>query len=74
VATILIDCGMRPEECLRLKWLVNIRAGAIEIYTGKGRCARRRIPCPEPVFSILEMRRADATSEWVFPATTKSGC
>jgi integrase len=73
VATILIDCGMRPEECFRLKWLDNVRDGAIEIHTGKGRGSRRRIPCSQRVLSILEMRRADATSEWVFPAPTKSG-
>ena len=51
VATILIDCGMRPEECFRLKWLDNIRDGAIEIHTGKGRGSRRRIPCSQRVLS-----------------------
>ncbi len=73
VATILIDCGMRPEECFRVKWLDNIRDGAIEIYTGKGRGSRRRIPCSKRVLSILDMRRAAANSEWVFPADTQSG-
>src|SRR4030095_12321507 len=34
VATILIDCGLRPEECFRLKW-ENIRDGFIEIQYGK---------------------------------------
>ena len=72
VATILIDCGMRPEECFRLKWLDNLRDGAIEIHTGKGRGSRRRIPCSQRVLSLLDMRRAGATSEWVFPAPTKS--
>jgi integrase len=72
-ATILIDCGMRPEECFRLKWLDSIRDGAIEIHKGKRRGSRRRIPCSQRVLSILEMRRAGATSEWVFPASTKSG-
>jgi integrase len=73
VATILIDCGMRPEECFRLKWQDNIRDGAIDIHTGKGRASRRRIPCSPRVLSILEMRRVEASSEWVFPASTKSG-
>src|SRR5258706_2657065 len=73
VATILIDCGMRPEECFRLKWLDNVRDGAIEIHTGKGRSSRRRIPCSQRVLSILELRRIGATSEWIFPASTKSG-
>jgi len=73
VTTVLIDVGMRPEECFRLKWLDNIRDGAIEIHRGKGRGSRRRIPCSQRVLSVLEMRRAGATSEWVFPSLTKSG-
>jgi integrase len=71
--TVLIDCGLRPEECFRLKWLDNIRDGAVEIHTGKGRGSRRRIPASQRVLSVLEMRRAGTVSEWVFPAETKSG-
>ena len=71
--TVLIDCGLRPEECFRLKWLDSIRDGAIEIHTGKGRGSRRRIPASPRVLSVLEMRRAGALSEWVFPAETRSG-
>lgn len=73
VATLLIDCGLRPEECFRLKWQDNFRDGAIEIHTGKGRGSRRRIPVSKRVLGILEMRRAGTTSEWIFPAETKSG-
>ena len=73
VAIVLMDCGLRPEECFRLKWMENIRDGAIEIHTGKGRGSRRRIPISPRVRSILEMRRTGGTSEWVFPAPTKSG-
>jgi integrase len=71
--TVLIDCGLRPEECFRLKWLDGIRDGAVEIHTGKGRGSRRRIPASPRVLSVLEMRRAGAVSEWVFPAETRSG-
>jgi len=73
VATLLIDCALRPEECFRLTWQDSIRDGAIEIPTGKGRGSRRRIPASKRVLDILEMRRASATSEWVFPAPTTSG-
>jgi integrase len=73
VATVLIDCGLRPEECFRLTWQDSIRDGAIEIHTGKGRGSRRRIPASQRVLAVLEMRRADATSLWVFPAQTRSG-
>jgi integrase len=72
VATILLDCGMRPEECFRLKW-ENLRDGNIEILTGKTDNARRRIPLSERAAAIIEMRRASGGSEWVFPASTRSG-
>jgi integrase len=73
VATVLIDCGLRPEECFRLNWQESIQDGAIEIHMGKGRGSRRRIPGSQRVLGVLEMRRADATSGWIFPADTKSG-
>lgn len=72
-ATILIDTGLRPDECFRLKWADNIRDGAIEIHSGKGRGSRRRIPASQRVLLVLEMRRAGQQSEWIFPAPTKSG-
>ena len=72
VATILLDCGMRPEECFRLKW-ENIRDGRIEIEHGKTANARRSIPMSDRVAAIVDMRQTDATSPWVFPALTKSG-
>jgi integrase len=73
VTVILIDCGLRPEECFRLRWQDNIRDGAIEIHTGKGRGSRRRIPASQRMRAVLEMRRTVAFSEWVFPAETKAG-
>ena len=72
VTTILIDCGLRPEECYRLKW-ENIRDDAIEIFTGKRRASRRRIPASSRVLSILAMRREISTSDWIFAAPTASG-
>ncbi len=74
VATILADCGLRPEECFRLRWAENIRDGAIEIHTGKGKGSRRRVPASPRVLAYLEMRKAIAQPDsWVFPAATKSG-
>jgi len=43
VASILLDCGLRPEECFRLR-TENVRNGRIEIQYGKTDNARRRIP------------------------------
>jgi integrase len=72
VATVLLDCGPRPEECYRLRW-EEVRDGALHIPFGKTASARRSIPLPDRVAALLEMRKAVANSEWVFPASTKSG-
>ena len=73
VATILLDCGLRPEECFRLR-PESVRGGKVEIQYGKTDNARRRIPMTPRVQAILEMRLSKAAGgEWVFPAATKSG-
>src|ERR1019366_10355814 len=72
VGAVLLDCGLRPEECHRLQW-ENLRDGTIEIFVGKRKASRRRVPASQRVLSILEMRRAASGSDWVFPAATKSG-
>lgn len=73
VATVLIDCGLRPEECFRLRW-ESIGESGIEIRYGKTDNARRRIPVSQRVQAILDMRRSHANGcEWVFPAQTRSG-
>ncbi len=73
VTTILIDCGLRPEECFRLK-PENVRDGAVWIYRGKRKASRRRIKMTERVRGILEMRLTSTDPDgWLFPAPTKSG-
>lgn len=73
VATILIDCGLRPEECFRLR-IENVTDGKLEIHYGKTDNARRRIPMTPRVKATLDMRLPKANgSTWVFPAQTKSG-
>jgi integrase len=72
VVTVLLDCGLRPEECYRLKW-ENIRDGGVEVFKGKGKASRRRVPASARLMAILEMRKTSGASEWVFPATTRSG-
>lgn len=54
VVTILFDCRLRPEECYRLKW---VRDGGIEVFMGKGRASRRRVPLSARLLAILDMRR-----------------
>jgi integrase len=78
VVTILVDCALRPEECYRLKW-ENVRDGAIEVFKGKRKASRRRVPASARVLAILDMRKGednpceDNPDDWVFPAPTKSG-
>jgi integrase len=73
VTTILLDCGLRPEEVFRLK-PENIRDGAIWIYRGKRRGSRRRVRMTERVWNMLEMRLAQISGDgWLFPAATRSG-
>lgn len=72
VATILLDCGIRPEECFRLRW-EQCQNDTIEITYGKTDNARRRIPLSQRVQSILAMRRGHVEGPWIFPAPNKSG-
>jgi integrase len=73
VAMILIDCGLRPEECFRLG-RENVADGNLEIHYGKTENARRRIPMTTRVAAVLDMRLSGTnSSSWVFPAQTKSG-
>jgi hypothetical protein len=44
IATILSDCGLRPDECFRLRWADNIRDGAIEIHAAKRKGSKCRVP------------------------------
>jgi integrase len=72
VTTVLLDCGIRPEECFRLQWS-QCQNGVIEITYGKTDNARRRIPLSPRAHSTLEMRRCTFEGPWIFPAPTKSG-
>jgi integrase len=73
VTTTLVDCGLRPDECFRLK-PENIRDGALWIYKGKRQASRRRIKMTARVQAIVDMRIArTAPGSWLFPAPTRSG-
>lgn len=57
VTTVLIDCGLRPEECFRLQW-EHVRDGAVHVPFGKTENARRTIPLTPRAAAVLERRRA----------------
>jgi integrase len=70
--TLLLDCGLRPDECFRLR-CEYIRDEAVHVPFGKTVNARRTIPLTPRVGAYLEMRRETAKTEWVFAAATRSG-
>lgn len=80
IAAILIDTGLRPEECFRLRWeaitWTNGRYGTFLVTHGKTAAARRALPMKPRVRNILEVRweRTGKPEEgWVWPAPTRSG-
>jgi len=72
-ATIILDCGLRPDEVYRLRWNENYRDGRVFIHTGKSKAARRSVPVTPRVTALLEMWRMECPRGWMFPASTKSG-
>ncbi len=72
VSTVLLDCGLRPEECYRMRW-EHVRRDSLHVPYGKTVNARREIPMSERAAAILDARRQSFSSEWVFPAPTHSG-
>jgi integrase len=80
VSTVLVDTGLRPEECFRLRWesitWSNGRHGTFLVTHGKTAAARRIIPMTPRVRGIFESRWCQArkpTEGWVWPAPTRSG-
>jgi integrase len=77
-ATVLVDTGMRPEECNRLRWeqvtWINGRHRTLLVTHGKTKSPRRVLPLSIRVRKVLEARWDAAqrpTEGWDAP--TKSG-
>jgi integrase len=80
VVSILIDTGMRPDECYRLRWesvtWSNGRNGTVLVTHGKTAAARRVLPLTVRARNILQARweAAGTPAEgWVWSARTRSG-
>jgi integrase len=80
IAAVLVDTGLRPEECFRLCWeaitWLNGRHGTMLVTHGKTAAARRVLPMTPRVRNILEARWEAAgkpVEGWVWPAPTRSG-
>ena len=79
VAAILVDTGMRPDECYRLRWesltWINGRNGTILVTHGKTAAARRVLPLTLRARTVLQKRWDAAerpTEGWVWSALTRS--
>jgi integrase len=75
VATIIIDAGLRPDECFRLRWenvrFVDAKRAVLVVPGTKTAAAARPVPMTRRLRGILENRWQQAgkpTSGWVFPA------
>jgi integrase len=80
VATVLLDTGIRPEECHHLRWeCLNWHAGrhgTVMVMRGKTKAARRVLPMTPRVRLVLELRWEAAgkpVEGWLWPANTASG-
>ena len=76
----LINTGLRPEDCFRLRWeaitWANGRHGTLLVTHGKTAAARRVLPMTPRVRGIVETRWEKAgkpVEGWVWPAPTRSG-
>ena len=78
ITTILVDTGLRPEECFRLKWeciTFTEDGGRIFNEHGKSKAARRSVSMTQRVRGILFQRWSAAgepSDGWVFPAQKAS--
>jgi integrase len=70
IAIVMLDCGCRPEEVHRLTW-DQYRDDFLTIFKGKGAGSRRRVEASPRVIALLATW--PRTSEYVFPAPTKTG-
>jgi integrase len=80
IAAILVDTGLRPEECFRLCWdaitWANGRHGTLLVTHGKTAAARRVLPMTPRVRNILKARWEAAGNPeegWVWSAPTRCG-
>jgi integrase len=80
IAVVLVESGLRPEECYRLRWehlsFSTGKYGTILVTHGKTKSARRLIPMTAKVRQTLESVWSDADKPengWVFAAPTRSG-
>jgi integrase len=79
IATILVDTGLRPDECYRLRWehisWSNGRNGTLMVTHGKTSAARRVLPMTPRVRAVMDTQWVASERPlegWVWTAPTQS--
>jgi integrase len=68
VATIMLECGARPDEVFRVRVEDVILMGrTLKIQSGKTKNARRTIPLTEAALDVLKRRIYQAKGPYIFP-------
>jgi integrase len=80
VITIMLDCGMRPEEVGRIEWEhIRTAENTVLVPHGKTLSARRYVGLTERMRETLDraqkrnVKRKKSSSPFVFPSRAKSG-
>lgn len=69
--TVMLDCGMRPEEVMRMRWEhLAWEQSAILVPHGKSLRAQRHLPMSKRVREALSAILRE--NEWIFPANRSS--
>ena len=68
VATIILECGCRPDEVFRIRVEDVILLGrTLNIQFGKTKNARRPVPLTEAALDVLKRRISQAKGPYIFP-------
>jgi integrase len=68
VATIILECGSRPEEVFRIRVEdVSVMGRTLKIQSGKTKNARRTVPLTETALGVLKRRISQANGPYIFP-------
>jgi len=70
VAMLMLDTGLGPAEALGLQW-TDIQRDYLQVREGKTRYRARSVNLTSRVAAMLELRRHDSTSAFVFAAGIK---
>jgi integrase len=70
VALLMLDTGLGPAEALGLQW-TDIHGGYLQVREGKTRYRARTVNLTSRAAAMLELRRQDSTSAFVFAIGSK---